>query len=148
MLSPVPSAEGSLNTVTDPWISSLRLTGGQGGSNSLSSGKCLVFTSFPQRIPHVSTPRAVLALASWRNCGQSLSGTTTWRSPSIVGAVKEKGEKYGTMGRAFPSGPLSWQSWESNAKPLGFPGLGTGSGDLTLMDEKEAVATATASTLL
>lgn len=60
------------------------------------------FTSFPQRIPHVSTPRAVLALANCRNCGQSLPGTTTWRSPSIVGAVMEKKGKREATGQSLP----------------------------------------------
>ena len=124
-----------------PWISSLRVTGGQGWRNSLGSRKhlFLFFTSFPQRIPHVSTPRAVLALANWRNCGQSFPGTTTWRNPSIAGAVREKEKNLRPWGTASPSRPQSWQPYESNAKPLGSPQLQAVSGDLILMAEEKGL---------
>lgn len=98
----VPWAKGLVQRVTDPVYLLSEPQEAKGGRNKVQLRKAFVFTSFPQRIPHVSTPRAVLALASWRNCGQSLPGTTMWRSPSIVGAVMEKRKISETMGRDFP----------------------------------------------
>ena len=43
-----------------------------------------------------------MALANWRNCGQSFPGTTTWRNPSIVGAVREREKKSKTVGHSLP----------------------------------------------
>ncbi|XP_071457836.1 uncharacterized protein [Marmota flaviventris] len=48
--------------------------------------------SFPQRIPRVSTPGAVLALADWRNCGLSFLGTCTWHNQWIVEIGLERGK--------------------------------------------------------
>lgn len=119
-----------MQRVTDPSLTHRRPR----GKKQSQLREVFLFTSFPQRIPHVSTPCAVLALANWRNCGQSLPGTTTWRSPSIVGAVVEKGEQSETMGKASPSRlradspgrampnhcsphtPISGSEWDSQPK--------------------------------
>lgn len=78
-------------------------------------------TSFPQRIPQVSTPRTVLASASCRNFWHSSLGTMTWRRTSTPASVGR---------RAAQSGML--QKWSLRAGSEGMKlGKSTPNGEIS-----------------